>query len=256
MVPDDARPAVAVLGVVCVVALAWGAATLAHVMAWQGSPNVVDDEVAGFKTDFASGVDLQKDTESCENLIARLLRGEEVPQYCIDNSSLNVSNMSRSELRRELRSRRTVAERVFAYLPHAVVALAALAGGAVLVRRFRRRDGGTGVDEAAVSRAAGEAADRIESAPDAAAYENEVYRAWREMTRLLDVPRPAASTPGEFCRAALEAGLDPEASRTLTRAFEDVRYGTADPTTDRERRVVEALRRIEATHGDGGGSDR
>ncbi|MBP1922181.1 hypothetical protein J2751_001187 [Halorubrum alkaliphilum] len=100
-------------------------------------------------------------------------------------------------------------------------------------------------DLAAVARTAGEAADRIESE----SAENEVYRAWREMTEVLDVDRPASSTPAEFAAAAVDAGVDEESVTQLTAVFERVRYGGEDPTDDRERRAVEALRRIEEAHG-------
>jgi len=114
-------------------------------------------------------------------------------------------------------------------------------------------DGGGRADEpaeeppdlAAVGRAAGGAADRIESS-DA---DNEVYRAWRDMTDVLDVDRPASSTPAEFATAAVDAGVDEEPVTALTEAFERVRYGGEDATGDRERRAVEALRRIEERHG-------
>jgi len=109
-------------------------------------------------------------------------------------------------------------------------------------------------DLAAVGRTAGRAADRIE-ASDA---DNEVYRAWRDMTRVLDVDRPASSTPAEFAAAAVAAGVDEEPVEALTGAFERVRYGGEDATDDRERRAVEALRRIEERHGDSAapGGDR
>ena len=97
----------------------------------------------------------------------------------------------------------------------------------------------------AVGRAAGAAADRIESS-DA---DNEVYRAWRDMTDVLDVDRPDSSTPAEFATAAVDAGVDEEPVTALTEVFERVRYGGEDPTEDRERRAVEALRRIEERHG-------
>ncbi|KKF38992.1 hypothetical protein FK85_32195, partial [Halorubrum saccharovorum] len=102
-------------------------------------------------------------------------------------------------------------------------------------------------DLTAVGRTAGEAADRIEES-DA---ENEVYRAWRDMTTVLDVDRPASSTPAEFAAAAVDAGVDEEPVATLTEVFERVRYGGEDATDDRERRAVEALRRIEERYGDG-----
>ncbi|TKX75735.1 DUF4129 domain-containing protein, partial [Halorubrum sp. GN11_10-6_MGM] len=97
----------------------------------------------------------------------------------------------------------------------------------------------------AIGRTAGEAADRIESA-DA---DNEVYRAWRDMTDALDVDRPTSSTPAEFADAAIEAGVEEEPVTALTEVFERVRYGGEDATDDRERRAVEALRRIEERHG-------
>jgi hypothetical protein len=103
-------------------------------------------------------------------------------------------------------------------------------------------------DIAAVGRAAGEAADRIESE---ASVENEVYRAWREMTRHLDVPAPKSSTPGEFAAAAVDAGIGRNDVSELTTVFEEVRYGGEDATGDRERRAVSALRRIERHYAEG-----
>ncbi|MES3162389.1 MAG: DUF4129 domain-containing protein [Halorubrum sp.] len=115
----------------------------------------------------------------------------------------------------------------------------------------------TDPDLAAVARTAGVAADRIESETTG----NEVYRAWREMTETLDIDRPASSTPAEFASAAVDAGVAEEPVSQLTAVFERVRYGGADPTDDRERQAVDALRRIETAHGGtdghpGGGSGR
>ncbi|NHN47773.1 DUF4129 domain-containing protein [Halostella sp. JP-L12] len=97
----------------------------------------------------------------------------------------------------------------------------------------------------AIGRAAGRAADRIEESVDV---ENEVYRAWREMTGHLDVDRPESSTPGEFADAAVDAGMSADDVEELTGLFEEVRYGGMDPTDDREERAVDALRRIETTY--------
>lgn len=101
------------------------------------------------------------------------------------------------------------------------------------------------VQMAAIGRAAGRAADRIEgdAEPD-----NAVYQAWKEMTDLLAVPNPEASTPSEFAAAAVEAGMAREDVDELTAQFEAVRYGTASPTEDREQRAVAAMRRIEAEY--------
>lgn len=98
---------------------------------------------------------------------------------------------------------------------------------------------------AAVGRAAGRAADRIERESD---IDNEVYRAWREMTELIDVPNPDSSTPGEFATAAIDAGMAREDVLELTRLFEEVRYGGEAPSEQRENRAVGVFRRIEAAY--------
>ncbi|QLG63868.1 DUF4129 domain-containing protein [Halorarum salinum] len=102
---------------------------------------------------------------------------------------------------------------------------------------------------AALGAAAGAAADRLEADSD---LENEVYRAWSEMTGRLDVENPAAATPAEFAAAAVEAGMDRGDVTELTAVFEEVRYGGAEPTPEREARAVDALRHIEARYADGG----
>ncbi|MFC4988659.1 DUF4129 domain-containing protein [Saliphagus infecundisoli] len=116
-------------------------------------------------------------------------------------------------------------------------------------------EAGDGEEEAAaVAGAAGRAAERIE-AGDGEDVDNEVYRAWRDMTRLLEVDRPESSTPGEFADSAVEAGIAREDVSDLTRLFEDVRYGHRETTDVEERRAVETLRRIEAEYGADGGED-
>lgn len=92
---------------------------------------------------------------------------------------------------------------------------------------------------------AGQAADRIDDSGEA---ENEVYRAWREMTQYIDVDHPETSTPREFAAAATHAGMDADDVAELTSLFEDVRYGGIPPTDAAEDRAIEALRRIEASY--------
>jgi hypothetical protein len=153
--------------------------------------------------------------------------------------------------------------------PLAVVAivavLAAAAVGAVLVTRDDEADedpfgaldaDDDGVEEPMddvavdeVAAAAGRAADRIEDADDV---DNEIYRAWVEMTNYLDVEHPESSTPGEFAAAAIDAGIEPDTVAELTDLFERVRYGSTAATTEREQRALDALRRIETQYGDGG----
>jgi hypothetical protein len=106
-------------------------------------------------------------------------------------------------------------------------------------------DEGGGAGLAAVGRTAGRAADRIEEDADV---DNEVFRAWRDLTEHLDVDAPESSTPAEFADAAVDAGMDPEHVDALTEVFESVRYGGAEPTAERERRAVDALRAIEGSH--------
>ncbi|MFC4550518.1 MULTISPECIES: DUF4129 domain-containing protein [Halorussus] len=106
-------------------------------------------------------------------------------------------------------------------------------------------DPDTETDVAAVGRAAGDAADRIESTEDV---DNEVYRAWREMTDHLDVANPRASTPAEFAAAAVDAGMARDDVEELTGVFEAVRYGGEAPTDRREERALAALRNIEAEY--------
>jgi hypothetical protein len=92
--------------------------------------------------------------------------------------------------------------------------------------------------------AAGRAADRIEGD---ASIDNEIYRAWVEMTEHLDVAHPESSTPGEFQRAAVDAGVNSETVGELTALFERVRYGAEPPTDETEARAVDALRAMEAS---------
>ncbi|MUV61919.1 DUF4129 domain-containing protein, partial [Halobacterium sp. CBA1126] len=98
----------------------------------------------------------------------------------------------------------------------------------------------------ALGSVAGDAADRIAADADV---ENEVYRAWREMTEHLDVDNPEASTPAEFAAAASDAGMAREHVDELTDLFRSVRYGGAEVTAEREQRAVDALRAVEASYG-------
>ena len=104
-------------------------------------------------------------------------------------------------------------------------------------------------DTVALGEIAGRAADRIEEGSPGDS-ENEVYRAWREMTARLDIENPEATTPREFQRASVDAGMTPDDVRELTRLFEQVRYGGESATADREERAVAVLRRIESTYGE------
>jgi hypothetical protein len=80
------------------------------------------------------------------------------------------------------------------------------------------------------------------------------------MTDHLEIPNPESSTTGEFAHAAIDAGMDRDDVMALKGLFDEVRYGTADPSIDREERAVEVLRRIEDAYaeteaGDAGADD-
>lgn len=97
-----------------------------------------------------------------------------------------------------------------------------------------------------VGAAAGRAADKL--ADQTTSTSNAVYRAWVDMTEALDVQNRQSTTPGEFAEAAIEAGMKPRDVEALTQLFEDVRYGDAAVSDERERQATDALRRIESTY--------
>ncbi|MDJ1431799.1 DUF4129 domain-containing protein [Halostagnicola sp. A-GB9-2] len=115
-------------------------------------------------------------------------------------------------------------------------------------------EGEDDAEQAAVGKAAGRAATRIE-ATDEDGIDNEVYRAWEEMTGLLEVDRPETSTPREFADAAIDAGLARHHVEDLTRLFEDVRYGGTETTDEMEDRAVSVLRQIETEYAVDGAPD-
>jgi len=139
----------------------------------------------------------------------------------------------------------------------ALVAVAAVlfrASGDQTVTTLGEEEDDTGEqpDVADLAAAAGEAAERLQEHD--ADVDNEVYRAWWEMTSLLNVPRPDSATPGEFADAAIEAGLDESHVDDLTTLFEEVRYGRRDPKS-REERAIAIFQEIETAYGDAGGGD-
>lgn len=132
---------------------------------------------------------------------------------------------------------------LLAQLVPVLLALLALLVTAGLAYRYRER---------LLARLSGDdQPDDVGSAPEApaewAAREpaNAVDRAWAAMVRRLDPDRPATMTPEECARAAVEAGFDADAVRTLTETFEEVRYGDRPVTDDRERAAERSRRRLD-----------
>lgn len=97
------------------------------------------------------------------------------------------------------------------------------------------------------ARAAGRAADRIEEAN--VSVDNAVYRAWLQMTTLLNIENPETTAPRDFAKAAIEVGLDSDDVNELTELFTEVRYGGKSPES-REDRAIQVLRNIEQTYQD------
>jgi len=79
-----------------------------------------------------------------------------------------------------------------------------------------------GSQAGSIGRAAGDAADRIDAD---AAVDNEIYRAWVEMTDLLEVAHPDTSTPEDFADAAVDAGMRRGEVEERTDLFRRVRDG-------------------------------
>ncbi|WP_424003718.1 DUF4129 domain-containing protein [Haloarcula salina] len=71
-----------------------------------------------------------------------------------------------------------------------------------------------------------------------------VRDAWAAMTERVPVSNPAATTPGEYARAAIERGLPAEPVRRLTDLFRDVEYGGRSQSEDRTAAARDAVERL------------
>lgn len=80
--------------------------------------------------------------------------------------------------------------------------------------------------------------------------ENDVDAAWIRLVSAVGERAGSARTTREYERAAVDAGLDPDAVSLVTRTFEEVRYGGQPVTDERRRRANEGIQRL----GLGGGS--
>ncbi|QLH78884.1 DUF4129 domain-containing protein [Halosimplex rubrum] len=80
-----------------------------------------------------------------------------------------------------------------------------------------------------------------------------VARAWVDLVERADIADPAARTPAEVSRTAVESGLDPEAVETLTEAFRASRYGGEPPAEPRRTAVRRARRALADDEGDEAG---
>ncbi|MFC6973992.1 DUF4129 domain-containing protein [Halomicroarcula sp. GCM10025709] len=68
--------------------------------------------------------------------------------------------------------------------------------------------------------------------------------AWESMVDLVPVRNPAATTPGEYARKAIDIGLPAAPVRRLTELFRAIEYGGADATSSRTEAARDALDHI------------
>lgn len=78
---------------------------------------------------------------------------------------------------------------------------------------------------------------------------NPVYRAWLTLANRVDGTDRRTSTPGEVAVAAIADGYDPDAVRTVTDLFAEVRYGRHPVDEDRAARARNARDVIENQSG-------
>lgn len=76
---------------------------------------------------------------------------------------------------------------------------------------------------------------------------NEVYRAWWEMVRQLDVRHHQSRSPAELATVAVETGIDPETVAELTALFRSIRYGDVSVTDDIERQAAATRDHIQSS---------
>lgn len=74
--------------------------------------------------------------------------------------------------------------------------------------------------------------------------DNKIYQSWKKMTQEIDLPRPNATAPREYAEKAIEEGKHADAVQRLTHLFEEIRYGTTQPTPETEKQAVQALEQI------------
>lgn len=80
---------------------------------------------------------------------------------------------------------------------------------------------------------------------------NPIDEAWLQLLDRAGIDDPHARSPRGSARRAVENGLPREHVESITREFEAVRYGPAEPTPDRVDRVESELARIDRTRPDG-----
>lgn len=133
----------------------------------------------------------------------------------------------------------TLLERLLAFLPWLVLLL-----GLALAYRYRERLAALVLalvgPLAGVGNETGGPDERWRGVPPS----NDVHRAWLTLVDSTPIDRPWTKTPGECAEAARQSGVDPAIVETVTRTFEEVRYGGRPVTAERQQRAREAMARI------------
>lgn len=74
-----------------------------------------------------------------------------------------------------------------------------------------------------------------------------VEAAWVELIAAADPLHPDSMTTAELAREAIDNGHDPDAVWQITRIFEEVTYGNASVTDEREKLARESVRQLRRT---------
>lgn len=106
---------------------------------------------------------------------------------------------------------------------------------------FRRRSSSDDADEPAASAVATSADGDEDDGPH---LPRSVEEAWATMVELVPIRNRRSTTPGEYARAAIDAGLPATPVQRLTALFEETRYGDRPSTVDRVQSARAALRSI------------
>lgn len=126
-------------------------------------------------------------------------------------------------------------------LRYVLPALALLALGALVVRARGLVSGGTGVHPDPPRDA------RSRQIPMPSRDMDAVEAAWVELIAAAEPSQHDSLTTAELAREAIDNGHDPDAVWQITRIFDEVTYGNASVTDEREKLARESVRQLRGT---------
>lgn len=268
----SSRPAVAVLALCCVFAIATASTSLDAAVTTDPDDVVdldlstlpigtdqaeaVKQRVKGENTAQSSSANGGESARSQERDASQRREQSQAPAARSDRSESRASDSAEtSSSRGQQTDPPTLWERLLAFLAwllgvlRALLPFALLAGALAAAYRYRGRLAawlGVADDDPD----AGGAGESFDPDPD-----DEVAAAWVAMIDRLEVASSRSKTPREYVVEAVRNGSDPDAVRGVTEEFEAVRYAGAEPTADRARRAREHLARLRGgARSDGGAS--